>query len=50
MFMKGYNAMMTALKPETIIFYGNIPVECHGTIVRIKAFTDKFKEAKANGW
>lgn len=48
-FMLGYDAMLERLAPEKIIFYGNVPDECRGDIVRIKAFTDKFKEAKING-
>lgn len=47
--MLGYDAMLERLAPEKIIFYGNVPDECRGNIVRIKAFTDKFKEAKVNG-
>lgn len=39
-----------SVKPETIIFYGNIPDECMGNIIRVKAFQDKFKEARVNGW
>lgn len=50
LFLKGYRVMIEALKPETIIFYGSIPDECKGNIVRIKAFQEKFKEAKCNGW
>lgn len=48
-FMAGYNEMMERLKPEKIIFYGNIPDECRGNIVRIRQFSDKFKEARING-
>lgn len=50
LFVKGYNAMVERLHPETIIFYGNVPVECMGNIVRIRAFQEKFNEAKCNGW
>lgn len=50
LFVLGYQEMMERLQPETIIFYGNVPDECMGNIVRIKAFQDKFKEAKCNGW
>lgn len=46
LFLSGYEAMIDKLKPETVIFYGNIPNEVKGNIVQIKAFTDKFKEAK----
>ena len=50
LFMDGYNEMVRRLQPETIIFYGKIPDECMGNIIHVKAFTDKFKEAKCNGW
>ena len=38
--------MIKRLQPETIIFYGNIPAECKGNIVRIKATTDDLKKAE----
>ena len=50
LFIDGYKEMVKRLQPETIIFYGQILEECMGNIVRVKAFTDKFKEAKCNGW
>lgn len=50
LFVKGYNAMVEKLHPESIIFYGQIPDQCKGNIVRIKAFQEKFREAKCNGW
>ena len=50
LFLEGYNAMIERLKPETIIFFGNIPKECMGNIVRIKPFQEKFREAKISGW
>lgn len=50
LFVGGYKEMVKRLQPETIIFYGQIPDECMGNIVRVKAFSDKFREAKCNGW
>lgn len=50
LFIDGYREMVKRLQPETIIFYGKIPDECMGNIVQVKAFTDKFKEVKCNGW
>ena len=44
-FLAGYEEMVRRLQPETIIFYGSVPEECMGNIVRIRAFTDKFNEA-----
>ena len=49
-FMRGYDAMLERLAPSKIIFYGNVPDECRGNIVRIKAFQEKFREAKNYGW
>lgn len=49
LFIKGYNEMMKRLEPETVIFYGTIPKECYGNIVRVKAFQEKFREAKIDG-
>lgn len=49
-FLNGYSEMIKRLEPETVIFYGTIPQECYGNIVRVKAFQEKFKEAKINGW
>lgn len=45
LFLSGYNAMVERLHPESIIFYGSVPEECTGNIVRIKAFHDKFNHA-----
>lgn len=50
LFLSGYREMVTRLEPKTIIFYGDVPDECMGNIVRVKAFHEKFKEAKCNGW
>ena len=50
LFIEGYKEMISRLQPATIIFYGTIPDECRGNIVKIKCFSDKFKEAKINGW
>jgi len=50
LFMMGYKEMVRRLEPESIIFYGSVPEECKENIVRIKAFQEKFREAKCNGW
>lgn len=49
LFLSGYDAMMERLHPESIIFYGKVPDECKGNIVRIKAFHNKFSKAICNG-
>ena len=50
LFLAGWNEMIKRLKPETIIFYGDIPKECNGNIIRVKSFQEKFKEVKTDGW
>ena len=47
LFSMGYSAMMDALKPETVIFYGTVPDECKAeNIIRIAAFQDRLKQIK----
>lgn len=50
LFLSGYKEMVKRLHPESIIFYGKVPDECKGNIVRIKEFSDKFNEVICNGW
>lgn len=45
MLIDGYNEMVKRLEPSCIIFYGNVPDECKGNIIRVKPFQDKFKKA-----
>lgn len=49
LFLAGYEEMVRRLQPETIIFYGSVPPECMGNIVRVRAFGDKFNEALCEG-
>ena len=49
LFLEGYNEMMSRLQPETIIFYGMIPDECQGNIVKIKSLGESLTERKKNG-
>nr|DAQ14178.1 MAG TPA: protein of unknown function (DUF4417) [Caudoviricetes sp.] len=49
LFISGYNAMVERLHPETIIFYGIVPPECNGNLVRVERFTDKFAKATCEG-
>ena len=49
LFLAGYEEMVRRLHPETIIFYGSVPDECKGKIVRVRAFMEKFKEALCDG-
>ena len=50
LFLQGWDAMMDRLQPETVIFYGQVPKECNANIVSIKAYQEKFREVKTNGW
>lgn len=50
LFLAGYREMIKRLQPEKIIFYGSVPEECMGNIVKIRAFQEKFKEATCDGW
>lgn len=50
LFVDGYNEMLRRLHPERIIFYGSVPDECTGNIVRVKAFQEKFREVLCDGW
>ena len=49
-FLDGYFEMVDRLQPTQIIFYGNVPEECKGNIVRVKQFTDKWNEAEVSQW
>ncbi|MDE6784124.1 MAG: DUF4417 domain-containing protein [Ruminococcus sp.] len=45
-FLKGYEKMCEVLNPETIIFYGNVPPECKGNIIKIRSFQERLKSIK----
>lgn len=42
-FLDGWNECMRRLKPKTVIFYGNVPEECKGNIIRIETFQNKLR-------
>lgn len=48
MFMAGYDMMLERLEPKTILFYGQIPDECDGNIIPIKAFQERLRMVKKN--
>ena len=50
LFLLGYAEMIKKLRPEKIVFYGNVPPECIGNIIRIKSFQDRFREVVCDGW
>ena len=35
LFIYGYDAMLERLQPETIMFWGSLPKECHGNVVKM---------------
>ncbi len=43
LFLDGYNEMLSRLQPATIIMYGNVPDECKGNIVPVRAFQQKWR-------
>ena len=43
LFIDGYNEMLARLEPTLIYFYGNVPEECEGNIVRLAAYQEKFR-------
>lgn len=48
-FLRGYDAMLERLQPETILFWGNVPAECRGNICPVEAFyktVERRREAK----
>lgn len=44
LFMDGYREMMSRLQPSRIVMYGDIPDECQGNIVSVKAFQSKWRK------
>jgi hypothetical protein len=42
-FMRGYDAMLERLQPDTILFFGKVPAECRGNICPIEAFYEEVK-------
>lgn len=49
LFLDGWHEMLSRLHPCKVLFYGRVPEECTGNIVRIKPFTDKFMEVLPDG-
>lgn len=49
LFMLGYNEMLKRLEPETILFYGAVPEECEGNIIRLRSFSETMRERINDG-
>ena len=43
LFLDGYREMLARLQPSKIIMYGNVPDECQGNIIPVKAFQQKWR-------
>lgn len=43
LFLDGYKEMLIRLQPSLIYFYGNVPEECGGNIIRLAAYQEKFR-------
>ena len=43
LFLAGYEEMMKRLRPETILFMGEVPEECGGNIIKMQTFSDRLK-------
>lgn len=46
LFLDGYKEMLKRLQPSLIYFYGNVPEECGGNIIRLAAYQEKFRTPK----
>ena len=44
LFLTGYREMMKRLTPTHIIFYGKVPKECEGNIIRVESLSEKLKK------
>lgn len=50
LFLSGFFEMIERLQPTGIIFYGDIPTECHGSnVMQISSFQNKWKEESHDG-
>lgn len=43
-FLRGYNEMLQRLAPKAIYFYGAVPKECEGNIIKIAAFQESLRK------
>ena len=49
LFLSGYQEMLDRLRPDTVLFYGNVPPECNGDIVHLRSFQEEMREVRCNG-
>lgn len=50
LFLLGYQEMMHRLSPAGVIFYGRVPEECCGIVLRLRPHYDSIKERQARKW
>lgn len=48
-FLEGYEAMCKRLRPANIIFFGNVPPECTGNIIKMPTFVERLRKVKCDG-
>lgn len=48
-FMRGYDAMLERLEPKAILFFGGVPAEARGNIVREEAYYERFDKMRKEG-
>lgn len=50
LFLKGYDAMMERLQPQTVVCYGGIPDGCKGNIIQLQAFYQSLPRGGVADW
>lgn len=49
LFLDGYREMMARLRPDEIVFYGDVPDECWGNIIQVKSFASMMRKRLSSG-
>ncbi|MBS6645873.1 MAG: DUF4417 domain-containing protein [Clostridiaceae bacterium] len=44
LFLNGYNKMLEVLEPTTVLFFGDIPSECHGNVLSATTLQERFRK------
>lgn len=47
-FLNGYNEMLERLNPSMILFWGSVPDECKGNIVKVEEFHRRLRRISKN--
>lgn len=48
-FLEGFETMCERLQPANIIFFGHVPSECTGNIIKMPAFVERLRKVDCNG-